>query len=311
MDYCNKCSKRECEYIEVKMFLQYISEYLEKDFEICECPDKAKLDYTCDMVLIDAATGEKIYVEIKEVKYGFGNEKDKSIAEENGQLSYAGLISEVIAQSDINKEIELNEFMITIPRTQIGRKNVESFCAEFKEFINVTTFKEDEYTFVYKRNGNDIKIVFSRKTDETIQNFGDELLFAYDTEENSTIESIFKKVTDEDILKEKIIYNLKSTSQKKFPNEADRKILLNILRLPLGYDIFFNMNIKYMIGNLMSESFEFISDANESYLLYFCEEYDDVTKTNDRPLIEKKGKVLFIIPLISEWMQETIGYQLS
>ncbi len=50
---------------------------------------------------------------------------------------------------------------------------------------------------------------------------------------------------------------------------------------------------------------------NESYLLYFCEEYDDVTKTNDRPLIEKRGKVLFIIPLISEWMQETIVYQLS
>ncbi len=113
------------------------------------------------MVLIDAATGEKIHVEIKEVKYGFGNEKDKSIAEEKGQLSYARLISEIVAQFDINKKRELNHFMITIPRTQIGRKDVELFCAEFKEFINVTTFNEDEYTFVYKRNGNNIKIVFS------------------------------------------------------------------------------------------------------------------------------------------------------
>ena len=60
----------------------------------------------------------------------------------------------------------------------------------------------------------------------------------------------------------------------------------------------------------MRESFKSISDANESYLLYFCEEYDDVTKISDRILTEKKGKVLFIIPLISEWMQETIVYQL-
>ncbi len=311
MDYCKDCKTQECKYIEVNEFFQYISEYLKEDFEICECPDKAKLDYTCDMVLTDTVTKESIYVEIKEVKYGFGNGKDKSIAEEKGQMSYAELIYEAIAQSDFDKEIELNDFIITVPRAQIGRQDVEPFFAELKKFINVTTFKEDEYTFVYKRNKHDIKIIFSRKTDEIIQEFGDELLFAYTTEENNTIESIFRKLTDENILKDQIIYNLKNTFQKKFPKEADRKILLNILKLPIGSDIFFNMNIKYVIGNLMSESYESISDANESYLLYFCDEYDDITKTNDRALIEKKGKVLFIIPLISEWVRETIVYQLS
>lgn len=66
-----------------------------------------------------------------------------------------------------------------------------------------------------------------------------------------------------------------------------------------------------MIENLVSESFDSISDANESYLLYFCNEYTDITKTNDRILLEEKGEVLFIIPLVSERIQEPIIYQLS
>lgn len=223
MVYCKDCETQECKYIEVNKFFQYISEYMNEDFEICKCPDKARLDYTCDMVLTNTRTNENIYVEIKEVKYGFGNEKDKNIAEENGQLNYAKLISEVIGQSDIDKETELNDFIITIPRAQIGKKDVNLFCDELKKFINITTFEEDEYTFVYKRNTNDIKILFSRKENETIQKFGDELLFAYAAEENNTIESIIIKLTDGDMLKEKIVYNLKHTSQKKFPKEAKRK----------------------------------------------------------------------------------------
>lgn len=311
MDYCKGCKTQECKYIEVCEFFQYISEYLKKDFEICECPDKAKLDYTCDMVLTDTMAKEKIYVEIKEVKYGFGNEKDKSIAEDKGQLIYAKLIYEVICQSGIEKEIELNDFEIAIPRAQIGTKEFSPFCEKLKSFIEVTTFEEDEYTFVYKRDSSNIEIMFIRKTDEIRQQFGDELLFEYDTEENNTLDSILKKMTNVDALKEQIIYNLKNTSQKKFPKEADKKILLNILKLPIGADIFFNMNVKYMINNLMSESYKAPSDANESYLLYFCDEYYDVTKTSKRSFIEKMGKVLFIIPLISEWIQETIIYQLS
>lgn len=309
MDYCKDCKTQECEYIEVKKFFQYISECLNKNFEICECPDKAKLDYTCDMVLTDNITKENIYVEIKEVKYGFGNEKNKNIAEDKGQINYAKLIYEVIGQSDVVKEMELADFMINIPRAQIGKKDGNQFYHELKEFINKTTFEEDKYEFVYE--DRKIKIVFSRKTDEIREKFGDELLFEYDIEENSTIDSIFNKMTNLDVLMEQITYNLKNTSQKKFPKDADRKILLNILKLSRGTDIFFNINIEYIIENLMSESFDSISDANESYLLYFCDEYYNVTRTDDRPLKENMGKVLFIIPLIGKWIQEPILYQLS
>ncbi len=311
MDYCNKCTKQECEYIEVNKFFQYISEYLEKDFELCKCPDKEKLDYTCDMVFTDTITKENIYVEIKEVKYGFGNEKDKNIAEEMGQSSYATIINEAVAQSDIDKEMELADFMITIPRAQIGRKDGNLFYHELKEFINETTFEEDQYTFVYKRGSSNIEIGFNRKTDEIREKFGDELLFEYNIEENSTMDSIFKKMTNLDALMEQITYNLKNTSQKKFPKEADRKILLNILILPRGTDIFFNINIEYIIENLMSKSFHSISDANESYLLYFCDEYYSVARTDDRYSRENMGEVLFIIPLIGKWIQEPILYQLS
>lgn len=314
MDYCNDCKTQECKYIEVCEFFQYISDYLKKDFKICECPDKTKSNYTCDMVLIDTATEEKLYVEIKEVKYGFGNEKDKNIAEEMGQSSYATIINEAVAQSDIDKEMELADFMITIPRAQIGRKDSNLFYHELKEFINETTFEEDEYTFVYKRGSSNIEIEFNRKTDEIREKFGDELLFGYNTEENSTIDSIFKKMTNLDALMEQITYNLKNTSQKKFPKEADRKILLNILKLPRGTDIFFNINIEYIIENLMSKSFHSISDANESYLLYFCDDYYkyySVARTDNRYSRENMGEVLFIIPLIGKWIQEPILYQLS
>lgn len=303
MDYCEGCKTKECKYTEVNLFFQYIYDCFGKEFGICECPDKTRANYSCDMVLIETTTEEKIYAEIKEVWYGFGDKKDKNIAEEKGQINYSILISEVIEQSGIDKETELNDFVVSISRAQIGSKDVNLFCDKLREFIKITTFEENEYTFVYERNGNDVIISFNRKTDEQMQKFGDELIVGYATENNNTMDSIFDKMTDVDVLKEEIIHNLKNTSQKKFPKEAERKILLNILRLPTGEDIFFNQNIGNMISNLLNDSYESISNANESYLLYYCDDYNEYAWENNEPLINQIGEVLFIIPLISDCMK--------
>lgn len=310
MDYCKECKTTECNYIEVCKFFAYIDDELKQKFELYECPDKMNLDYTCDMVWINPVTKERIYVEIKEVKYGFGNNEDKNIAEDNGQEKYATLISKVVSQADIEKEVELNDFIITIPRVQIGKKDFIPFCEKLQDFINANSFEEDEYTFIYKRGDNDIKILFSRKTNEITQTFGEDLLFAYNTGDNNRIDYIFENMKNVDVLKKMIIHNLENTSEKKFPKGADRKILLNILRLPIGKDVFFNGIIHYIIDNLMNESYISTSAANESYLLYYCDDFYETIMENGTPSIKQKGKVLFIIPLISKLMKEAIGYQL-
>ncbi len=64
MDYCEGCKTQECRSTEIYEFLQYISDEFGKDFQICECPDKAGAKYTCDMVLIDKATEEKYMLKL-------------------------------------------------------------------------------------------------------------------------------------------------------------------------------------------------------------------------------------------------------
>ncbi len=85
---CKTCKTRECEYAELEKFLQYISEAYGKNFEICECPDKNNSDYTCDLVVMDHASQEKIYIEIKEVKFGFEGKHSfhEAIAQNNGKM---------------------------------------------------------------------------------------------------------------------------------------------------------------------------------------------------------------------------------
>lgn len=311
MEYCCNCKSRECSYIEIKSFIEYITDKANKDFKIIECPDKSNAKYTCDMVLKDSNSEEKIYVEIKEVKYGFAKNKDKSIAEDNGQSNYSFLISNVIERLGKDKIEILNNFIITIPKAQISKNEQLEFGSKLFEFIDETAFDCDYYEFLFKRKNENIKISFERKKDEVANKFGKKLLFEYETEKDNLFNSILTKLTDIEELDGLLMKNANNTSEKKFIGVYDRRILLNILKLPIGYEMFFNFNMNYIIAEIVSRAKNYKSAANECYLLYYCEDYYDQIYENDTEKIKHIGEVLFIFPLISGLITEPIGYILA
>lgn len=309
MDYCNECRSRECEYIEVVEFFKYISEYMDKDFKISNCPDKSHADYTCDMVVLDD-TNEKMYIEIKEVKYGFGMNKDmnKNIGESNAQLEYSNLILYVKNKCDDRKQAVLDNFILIIPKGQIHSGEKQDFCDKLFEYINSKTFDGDSYDFLFERKKEKMKISFNRKTKNIEEKFGKGIIIAYENECDNTFESIFNKMTDIDSLDTLLIKNSKNTSEKKFPETADRKILLNIFRCPLGYDMFFNLDFQNIVSEIMSKSNNYKSAADECYLLYYCNGYYEPVEKKGVPKPMRAETVLFIIPLIKGLITRPVKY---
>ena len=51
MTYCKKCTCKECSYIEIKEFIDYLNDIYDSEYKLNECLDKSKLDFTSDMIL--------------------------------------------------------------------------------------------------------------------------------------------------------------------------------------------------------------------------------------------------------------------
>ncbi len=307
---CETCKTRECEYAELEKFLQYISEAYGKNFEICECPDKNNADYTCDLVVMDHASQEKIYIEIKEVKFGFEGKHSfhEAIAQNNGKMRYFECISSVLAQIEDEKMDQLNDFTIHIPKEHMSSKEWEEYFRQMKDFINRTSFQEDVYKFVYQRKNGPITFLFERKSEETRNKFGDNLVFAIEPEKDNTIKDYFDRLADMDTLEQLLHQNAQNTGMKKFPQTKDRKILLNILKLPEGNDVFFERIAERMFEQLADRTRQFVSGADEIYLLYFSENFIKTTYENDSVTAKPLGKALFVIPLTDGLIQDGIVY---
>lgn len=302
MTYCEKCSSRECDYVEVAEFIDYLNDIKGSTYQLIECPDKTESDFTCDMILSDNETHDKIYIEIKEVKLGFGKgkkAKKNSLGEARGQNTYSNLVATVIDNLDEDKQNDLDSFIVTIPRSQIYNNEVTEFFLQILRFLNEQSFDDslEHCDFTYERKTSNVTISFDRKSGDAINQFGDKILFAYQTDKDNTIDSIFDKTTDVDELMNMLKENSNNTSEKKFPETNDGKILLNILRMPFGYDMFFNLNLNYIIGRVINNSVDLKTAATESYLLYYCEDYYEVKQNAGNHIPESFGRVFIIIPL--------------
>lgn len=334
MDYCDKCRKKngekfeqcEWEYKEIQMFCNYIENDLGKKFSLLDCPDKnPETKYTCDLVLREESASKKIYIEVKTVLYGFENSEDvkkktagknkktqnSTIEQNNGQRLCMQLISSVIDCCDESKMVFLWDFVITIPQLQIGVQECKEFCRQLEKFLNETSFEEDEYCFIYERSrGKAINIPFIRKNDELREMFDENVAFQYDISGDGQLSAIFERLTDVKSLRKLLTKNADSTSEKnKFPETEDRKILLNILRLPQGFETFFDLNIETISEELKNGLDDYKSTADESYLLYYSPDYQK-TKVNEDGTYECKqfDERLFIIPLIKGLVTEIIAY---
>lgn len=295
---CEGCNTFECEYVELERFMDEYNAAVGKNFELEDCPDKAGLGYTCDLLFSDKNTQEKLYIEVKEVQFGVGKGKKANIilGEINGQNDCAGLVCTVIdSLLDEDIQSELSEFVVTIPRIRISENEKEDFCNKLAGKLKSVNFDASPFSFIFNGKHGDIEINFTPKTEEEEEKFGDGTLFAYVYDQENTLEDIFNKVTNVSLLLELINKNIEATSQKKFPVTADKKILLNILKLPNGYDVFFYQHIEYIASEINNAKLQNNTAATEIYLLFYCEDY----MIADNNIIKKYGKTLFVIPVIS------------
>lgn len=311
MTYCEKCISRECEYKEVVEFIDYLNDLKGAAYQLIECPDKIEADFTCDMILSDNDTKDKMYIEIKEVKLGFGKgkkAKNISLGEANGQNIYATLVSMAIDSLEDARKRNLDNYIVTFPKSQIYNDEVKEFYPQILDFLNEHSFDDSvkHDNFVYRRETSNVNIEFDRKSEDVLNQFGDKILFAYQTDKDNTIDAIFGKTTDIDELFNMLKKNANNTSEKKFPETNNCKMLLNILRMPAGYDIFFNLHLHYIIGEIIYNTSDLKTAATENYLLYYCEDYYEIDYNNIDKRHKSLGRVLIVVPLKKGIISEPI-----
>ena len=316
---CN-CDNRECEYQEVKEFIEILNFQLEKDFFLKYCPDAQKCkEYNTDLEYLDENTGDALYIEVKEAHIGYFKEKEnKQKGEDNGRAECALLVSQAIDYLPEEQQDELQDFIVEIPPAFISEGDKISFRDQLITDLKATHWdSQDNYSLIFNGKNGSIKIDFDRKSDETQKTFGQSegILFALENgnAHPRILSDIFEQLMDINSLVETLAKNAKKTGKGKFPSNNACKILLNILRMPLGDEVILNTLILQgyegiLIKEIQDNKQKFASAATESYLLWYCDQYyqkvDDIPKSEAKP-------VLLCIPLIEGFIKEPTLFDLS
>lgn len=314
---CEKCALKhkgktqECNYKEVLKFVEIININHNTKYELIDCPDEDDDSiYTVDLEYEDKSSNKKLYIEVKEAIIGFSQEDH--IGEETGQRQIGSCISEAIDALSIEKQNFLTDYVFIVPHEQLGNKDYELFIDKMYRFLdeNIINGKiiEDKFYFVRSYQNKKVEIEIFRK-DDSFRNICKETIFQYNTKGQS-FEEIFKMITDNDTLIEKIDDNFLKTekSKNKFPNDGQRKILLQILRLPFGMETFYNFALIkwpcYIAEYLRNKSYEYhqkYSSVDESYLVYY---FDDFYKNVENVSSEKPANALLCVPIIGGLIKE-------
>ena len=195
---CEKC-KRECEYIEVQKFIEYINQEFNYNYSLTDCPDQAKKGYTCDLLFSDSEKEEKMYVEVKRVELGFGKvgKSNKLLGCKNGQTKCFEIIVQLIEQVGNMKLITFLEgCVINIPFVQLGNAEEKEFEEQFDQFLSKLEVDEvgSQFCFVYEKENKKVEISFQQKDKEMIEKFGDGILYSYATENENSLDEIYEKI---------------------------------------------------------------------------------------------------------------------
>lgn len=154
----------------------------------------------------------------------------------------------------------------------------------------------------FKSKKENVTISFERKSKEESLKFGENMLFAYKEDKENTVAQIQNEMTDVKLLKKLISDNLKKTSKIKFPNDNGRKILLNIIDLPKGKELFFELHLKDLFEEIMNMDNTDKTAANEVYLLYYSSNYI----ASDGKNVGQFGPILLIVPLVKGIIDEPV-----
>lgn len=310
LEYCKGC-KRECDYIEVQKFIEYINQEFNKCYCLKACPDKAKKDYTCDLLYKDCNSKELMFVEVKRIELGVGPvcKKNKLLASYHGQEECKKIIGKLVDEvGDEDKIRFFNDCVINIPLVQLGNKDIEKLKKEFAQFISKIEVNDKTHQFNFEFKEKNIRISLRRKDNDLSKKFGYGTLWETDTEEENALSQIFEKMRDTSRLRELIYKNFKETSSKKYPKNSKQRILLNVLQIPPGYEFFFNYQLDIIIRELneIKTKNSFVTTATEGYFLYYC---NDFFKFDEKWNITKRYKnALVIKSLLGNRISQTVVF---
>jgi len=311
--YCEKCNTKECEYKEVKGFIDYINKRFDSNYHHNSCPDKeSKYEYTCDLCFRDDKKNRIMYVEVKQVILGAGEvgKSNDLLGKSRGQKRCNDIIGEIVDSSMKSSSISskvikfIKGCSVTIPLVELKNNQKEEFEKKFLEFLENLDVNREEHKFEFENNRKRISILFKQKDIDIEKIFGDldnGLLIEYEEEDGNTLDNIFKSIGDVKGLCKSIRKNFRETSDKKFPKDAETKILLNILKLRNGYDVFLNSMISGGFLDKIEDELKkcncnIETDATEGYLLYYT---DCFIESNDVKNINTK-RTLVIVPILGK-----------
>ena len=286
-----------------------ISKYRNYNYRLTDCPDQAKKGYTCDLLFSDSKKEEKMYVEVKRVELGFGKvgKSNELLGCKNGQTKCFEIIVSLIEQVVNMKLLNfLEDYVINIPFVQLRNAEEKDFKKRFDQFLSELEVDEvgRKFCFVYGEENKKIEISFQQKDEEMIEKFGDGILYSFVTENENSLDKIYEKIGDTKNLFNLICKNFKETSSKKFPQDSSERVLLNVLKIPTGYEVFFNCILNRIMTELneLLKEHDFDTYASEGYLLYYC---DDFYTVNEKRSIDKLYEnALIIMPV--KGVQETM-----
>ena len=236
---CNSCEHKECKYFEVEIFIDTVNAILGAEYELVACPDAERLDYLCNLEYENKSTGERLFIEVKRVCYGTGNndrEHGEVMAIEKTQRLLQETIDKVIeGLADEEKKKVLDELSVEIPRIKMGEEKITgisrgkrkkdsinlyeaSFEKKFTDFIMSADIRILTEGFSYEIGTGHRKeqIVFWKQ--EHWEGFADgETYYVIRQREDNSLTEIFNRVDDIPQLKKLIEKNMLDTTSKKFP----------------------------------------------------------------------------------------------
>ena len=308
--YCMKCNTKECEYKEVEEFINYINKESNSEYHCATCPDKdPKKEYSCDLCF--EYKEKSIYVEVKRAFLGVGNvDKNNSyLGERGGQEKCVEVIQKIVNDNSIANSIQsdvidiIKDCCINIPLVKLSNNNKDEFEKQLLEFLKKLDVNNKEHIFEFKNKRGKFNISFRRIEPDIYEKFGPYYkgpLFEYGLEDENTLNNIYSRLTDVSGLCDRICKNFNETSEKKFPKDADQKILLNILELLPEYHIFLNKELEEFFEKVYFELThrKIETNATEGYLLYYTNDFWDG---------EAFKRKLVILPILGKsWVKRMV-----
>lgn len=292
-DYCLNCKTGECDYPEVKYFIDSLNKKRKCNYELIGCPDKVKensVSCTADLQYYDDASDNTLTIEVKRVLYGFeedAKDENEIIALMYGMFKIYNIVREVLYDISDNIYNQLSQnYKIEIPASQLYKHEYNRFKEEFFEYLSKVDVYNmsalDDFIFTRKENIINIKLIkLSDDEKNKFKNADSQVLFQFPAKFSSqggmNIGEAQEQAYDFDKLFEKIIKGLEK-AENSFEGIKENRIVLEVIVMKYGMEIFWEIPCfggkKFLscVEEILKNDRDFLSDRfdrfDSAYLLF-------------------------------------------